>query len=386
MARRQTGRQSARKDGGTRRAVVIALLILFALYFYQSGMLDRLLQQMGLQTTTGSQTRQSSGDVRVIFTTPSLVYPDRRNQRPASPLLNAVIADIDAGKTSVIVAVFDLDVTPFVDALLRARQRGLTVRVIVDSENLETPEVSQQTGRLEAAGVGLRFDDREPFMHHKFVVVDQAIAWIGSWNITENDTFRNNNNMLRFAGPEIAADYTREFDQMFAGVFGTRKQSNVPNSPVQLGAARVQALFSPQDGVQAYVLQRLDAAQTSVRFLTFSYTADPIAEAMIAKAGAGVTVQGVFESQNANGSGSEYNRLRRGGISVFEDGNCYIMHHKIIIIDNQTVLTGSYNFTGSAERDNDENLVIIDDPVIARQYVEEFERVYAQAQNPSRCN
>jgi phosphatidylserine/phosphatidylglycerophosphate/cardiolipin synthase-like enzyme len=62
------------------------------------------------------------------------------------------------------------------------------------------------------------------------------------------------------------------------------------------------------------------------------------------------------------------------------------MHHKIIIIDNQTVLTGSYNFTGSAERDNDENLVIIDDPVIVGQYVEEFERVYAQAQNPSRCN
>jgi len=49
------------------------------------------------------------------------------------------------------------------------------------------------------------------------------------------------------------------------------------------------------------------------------------------------------------------------------------------------VITGSYNFTGSAERDNDENLVIVDDPALARAYLDEFDRVYAQAQAPARC-
>jgi phosphatidylserine/phosphatidylglycerophosphate/cardiolipin synthase-like enzyme len=49
------------------------------------------------------------------------------------------------------------------------------------------------------------------------------------------------------------------------------------------------------------------------------------------------------------------------------------------------MITGSYNFTGSAERDNDENLVIVEDTALARAYLDEFKRVYAQAQSPMRC-
>ena len=134
-----------------------------------------------------------------------------------------------------------------------------------------------------------------------------------------------------------------------------------------------------------YVLQRLQAAKRSIHFMAFSYTEDKISDAMIAKLKAGLTVRGVFESQNARGSGSMFGGMRGGGVDVLEDGNCYILHHKVIIIDERTVITGSYNFTGSAEKDNDENLVIVDDPNLARAYLDEFERVYAQAQAPTRC-
>jgi phosphatidylserine/phosphatidylglycerophosphate/cardiolipin synthase-like enzyme len=119
--------------------------------------------------------------------------------------------------------------------------------------------------------------------------------------------------------------------------------------------------------------------------MTFSYTADPISDAMIAKLKARLVVRGVFESQNAGGSGADFGRLKAGGVDVLEDGNCYILHHKVIVIDERTVITGSYNFTGSAEKDNDENLVIVDDPKLARAYLDEFERVYEQAQAPTRC-
>jgi phosphatidylserine/phosphatidylglycerophosphate/cardiolipin synthase-like enzyme len=61
------------------------------------------------------------------------------------------------------------------------------------------------------------------------------------------------------------------------------------------------------------------------------------------------------------------------------------MHHKVIIIDRRVVITGSYNFTGRAEEVNDENVLIIDHPGIAEAYMAEFERVYAQAQSPPRC-
>src|SRR6185436_6079146 len=114
-----------------------------------------------------------------------------------------------------------------------------------------------------------------------------------------------------------------------------------------------------------------------IHFMTFSYTEDKISDAMIAKTKAGLVVRGVFETQNAGGSGADFGRLKAGGVDVLQDGNCYILHHKVIVIDERTVITGSYNFTNSAERDNDENLVIVDDPNLARAYLDEFERAYA---------
>jgi phosphatidylserine/phosphatidylglycerophosphate/cardiolipin synthase-like enzyme len=191
--------------------------------------------------------------------------------------------------------------------------------------------------------------------------------------------------MLRFASRQLAADYTNEFEQLFAGRFGTTKRSATPYPQVRIGSTRVEVYFSPEDGVAKYVLQRLAAAKHSIHFMAFSYTADTIADAMIAKVQAGLSVRGVFESQNAGGTGAAFSRLKQGGVDVLQDGNYYILHHKAIVIDARTVITGSYNFTGSAEKDNDENLVIVDDPNLARAFLEEFQRVYAQAQAPTRC-
>jgi phosphatidylserine/phosphatidylglycerophosphate/cardiolipin synthase-like enzyme len=376
--------QPALRRGVTMRLVILALLLPLTIFLYQSGRLQQLAAHTVAQIGF-AQPKPQPGAIRAFFTTPALVYPDAPEQRPASPLLAAVLADLDAARTSVDLAAFDFDIPAMTNALLRADARGVVVRLVVDSENLETPEVSEQTGRLQRAGIAVHFDRREPFMHNKFVVVDGVVAWMGSWNLTDNDTWRNNNQMLRFASRQVAADYTNEFEQMFAGRFGTGKRSATPYPQVQLGDTRVEVYFSPEDGVAKYVLQRLAAAKRSIHFLTFSYTSSAIADAMVAQAQAGLPVRGVFERQNAGGTGSAFSRLRHGGVDVLEDGNCYILHHKLIVIDQQTVITGSYNFTNSAERDNDENLVIVDDPALAHAYLEEFQRVYAQAQAPARC-
>jgi phosphatidylserine/phosphatidylglycerophosphate/cardiolipin synthase-like enzyme len=390
MARRRKPTPRTASPGN----VLIALLLLLVVYLYQNGTLQRWWDSL---TRGGAPSNQpalatpapagagGAGDMQVFFTTTSLVYPDVRNRRPVSPLLQTVIADIDGAQKSVDLATFDFDIPEVTDALIRAKQRGAAVRLIVDSENLETPEVSKETGRLQSAGIPVHFDDREPFMHNKFLVVDDEVAWTGSWNVTTNDTFRNNNNWVRFANALLAANYTREFEQMFDGRFGSKKSSGTPYIRVQIGAANVEVYYSPEDGVAKYVVQRLKAAKTNIRFMAFSYTADDIADVMIAQKQAGLVVQGVFEKQNAAGSGAEYAKLKSGGIDVLQDGNCYILHHKVIIIDERTVITGSYNFTGSAERDNDENLVIVDDPALARSYLDEFNQAYAQAQTPTRC-
>jgi phosphatidylserine/phosphatidylglycerophosphate/cardiolipin synthase-like enzyme len=78
--------------------------------------------------------------------------------------------------------------------------------------------------------------------------------------------------------------------------------------------------------------------------------------------------------------GTEYDVFQQYGLDVRLDGNGGQMHHKVIIIDRSIVITGSYNFSASAETRNDENLVIIHSPVIAGYYLDEFQRVYDQAQ------
>jgi len=359
--------------------IVLGLLAALVLaYLYQEGWLQRAI-------ASSRQPADPAGAVQVFFTTPTLIYPDQPWQRPAVPLLQSVLADIAAARSSIDVASFDFDIEPLTAGLLAAQRRGVAVRLIVDSENLLTPEVSEQTGRLQRAGVAVRFDRREPFMHNKFLVIDGTTTWLGSWNLTTNDTYRNNNNMLRLVSRQLAADYANEFAQMLAGRFGTSKRSATPYPQVRLGAARVEVYFSPEDGVAKHVLRRLSAAKHSIRFMAFSYTAREIVDAMIAKARAGVSLSGVVEAQNATGSHAAYGTLSAAGLDVLLDGNCYILHHKVIVIDERTVITGSYNFTSSAEQDNDENLVIVDDPSLARAYLEEFARVYAQAQAPARC-
>lgn len=372
------------RQGRTFRWVLGLLGALLLAYLAQSGALvplgKSLAERVGLATPP-----RTSAELQAFFTTPNLVYPDLPWQRPAAPLLDRLLADIDAARGSIGLAAFDLDLPDLTQALLRAQRRGVLVQVVADSENLLAPEASEQLGLLERAGVVVQFDRREPFMHHKFAVIDGRITWLGSWNMTANDTWRNNNNMLRLASRQIADSYTNELNQLLAGRFGTAKRS-MQQPATRIGAAQVAVFFSPQDGVAQHVLDRLAAARRSIRFLAFSYTAAPIAEAMIARARAGVSVGGVVEAQNATGNNAAFAALQAAGIDVLLDGNCYILHHKLIVIDERTVITGSYNFTNSAEQSNDESLVIVDDAALARAYLEEFARVYAQAQAPTRCS
>lgn len=340
----------------------------------------------GLETAATPAPREvSGGSIQVFFTTPWLVYPDVPEQRTPPPFEQTLIADIDAAQASVDVATFDYNLMSVAEALVRAQQRGVRVRLALDRENLEKPEMARWAGQLEGAGIPIAWEETNAFQHSKFVIVDGGLVWTGSWNISENGTYRNNNNVLRLAVPALAENYTAEFEQMFGGEFGRGKQSLSPNPVIQLDTIPIENYFSPQDGIAEHIVAEVQQAERRIRFLAFSYTSDPIAEAMLERYEAGVPVQGVFENRNAGGIGAEYDRLKEAGADVWEDGNCYTMHHKVIIVDDETVITGSYNFSARAEDTNDENVVIFTDPVLAGHFVEEFQRVYAQAQQPTRC-
>jgi hypothetical protein len=85
-------------------------------------------------------------------------------------------------------------------------------------------------------------------------VIDDAIVWTGSWNLTENCTFRNNNNAVRIKSRQIAAAYRREFEQMHAGAFGTAKRSDVLRSATRINDGSIEIYFSPQGTELEFVI------------------------------------------------------------------------------------------------------------------------------------
>ncbi len=292
----------------------------------------------------------------------------------------AVAAAIDAARLSVDVAVYDFNLSSIRDALIHAYQRGVAVRMVMESDNMDEPEVED----LKKAGIEIVTDRREGYMHDKFVVIDRLEVWTGSMNFTTNDAYRNNNNYIRIRSSKMAEDYTTEFEEMFIeDLFSTDKRAANPNPTFTVEGTRLEVYFSPDDGVAAHIVELIQSAQHSIYFLAFSFTSDDIAEAILERAAAGVDVAGVFEkSQVASNTGDEYDALLNAGLDVRLDGNSRNMHSKVFIIDRQIVITGSYNFSANAEKSNDENIVVIYNADIAALYTAEFQKVLGQAKQP----
>jgi phosphatidylserine/phosphatidylglycerophosphate/cardiolipin synthase-like enzyme len=124
----------------------------------------------------------------------------------------------------------------------------------------------------------------------------------------------------------------------------------------------------------------IDEAKESIYFLAYSFTDDDLAGALVDRAENGVEVAGVLDAGQAKGNkGSDYELFRKYGLDIRLDGLPGSMHHKVLVIDEQTVVTGSYNFSQNARERNDENTLIMHSEEIAALFLEEFWRIFGQS-------
>ncbi len=261
------------------------------------------------------------------------------------------------------------------------RQRGLVVRMVMESDNADAREVQQ----IKDAGIPVVGDQHESLMHDKFVVLDRMDVWTGSMNFTVGAAYKDNNNLIHIRSAEVAQDYTTEFEEMFTHhLFGPDAVADTPYPKLTINGTPLEIYFSPDDKVASHILEILNDAQESIYFMAYTITSNDIGNAIIQRSQNGITVTGVMDEDQVNtGQGSEYDLFMQMGLGVWQDGNLKgLMHHKVFIIDEKIIITGSYNFTASAEEENDENVVIIFSPSVAKSYMEEFHRILDQAQQP----
>lgn len=295
--------------------------------------------------------------------------------------IDEVIADDVARATSrVDVAAFDLDAEPLVNALIALEADGITVRVVTDSDN----EALNSINRLRRNGISVVTDDRSALMHNKFIVIDDAIVWTGSLNYTTNGAYCNNNNAVRIVSDRLADNYTAEMDEMYEErSFGPRSPTDTPRRQLQIDRVLVENYFAPEEEIAPIIARVVESGRSEILFMAFSFTHEAIGEAILERAENDVTVRGVFETVGSETPFSYYPVLRDAGLStlsVRQDGNPRIMHHKVIVVDGEIVVFGSFNFSASANDSNDENVLIVHDPDFASYFVEEFEFVWDEAQ------
>jgi phosphatidylserine/phosphatidylglycerophosphate/cardiolipin synthase-like enzyme len=131
----------------------------------------------------------------------------------------------------------------------------------------------------------------------------------------------------------------------------------------------VQVYFSPNGGATEAVVNALDHATNSILVQAYSFTSAPIAQALANAHRRGLQVKVILDDSQRTEKYSEADFLRNSGIPPLIDARHAIAHNKIMIIDGYLVLTGSFNFTRAAEEHNAENLLLINDPILAKQYI-----------------
>jgi phosphatidylserine/phosphatidylglycerophosphate/cardiolipin synthase-like enzyme len=319
-----------------------------------------------------AETTGGSGDYfDVYFTSPVIPFDDvvtGGNEGHLVELINNAQVSIDA-------AMFEFNLQVVAEALIAAHERGVQVRIVYDDEHTEEdPQIEE----LIDAGIPATPDERSALMHNKFFVFDKQVVWTGSMNITENGAYRNNNNVIVIRSTRLAENYSAEFEEMFNGAFGPTSPANTPNPVVTLNGIRIESYFSPEDDPMPGLIAFAASAQTSIHFMAFSFTDVDLGAAMLERGSAGVELRGIFEARGGNTEFSECPRMLQSGFDVRMDTNPRTFHHKVVIVDGSAVAIGSFNFSTNAAESNDENLIIIYDPNVARLYEAEFEKWFNQ--------
>jgi len=267
---------------------------------------------------------------------------------------------LNSSQQSIDCALYDVDL-PEILSVLTTKSQAMPVRLVTDSATFK------KVSYLPFAQHG----KNSSLMHNKFCIVDRRIVLTGSFNPARKSLL-DNNDIVIITSRKPAANYEAEFEELWNGIFGG---GNKTRSPAD---ARISSYFCPEDFCSSRVRAALGSANKSIHFLTFSFTHRGIATELILKKRVGLDVAGVVEKRmDLNYSARDY--LMENGIRVCLDSNTHDMHHKVFVIDSRIVITGSFNPTENADHRNDENVLMIDDPLIAQDYEQQFNSLYSSA-------
>lgn len=344
----------------------------------------------------------SSGDMKAFFNRPvdhsvstgtDAVYLDHSMD-------DTLINYIGRAKESIDFTAYNFNnagISSIADALNAAHDRGVVVRVVYDinQNNFGTDDLNPAIGKMPSPVSEYPITG---IMHNKFIVFDalsddhnDPLVWTGSTNFTTGQINIDPNNVVIIQDKSLAIAHRMEFNEMFgtdgpqpdagASLFGPYKTNNTPHEFI-IGGSRVESYFSPSDNTHSQILKTLKSADTDLSVGTMLITKTDLAYAIRDKHEAGVKAT-VLVKDEASCTDPVVDILRNSLQEKFRvAGEAGIMHHKYVIVDQSDasadpiILTGSHNWSNSAQFRNDENTLIIHNQDLANQYYQEYMNRY----------
>lgn len=302
--------------------------------------------------------------------------------------LQAAIVDFIGGAQSKLeIAVQELDNPDIADAILAAKARGVSVRVVLEADYLrahasmpnpknsvaakkERHEINRELHNyLLRAKIHVNADFNAKIFHQKFIVRDGRAILTGSTNFTSTGTHKNLNHVVVIDDKAVAKCYADEFKEIRNGHFGKYNLANLkaPTEP-KVSGVRIKPLFAPDHSPEMEIMKQIAKAKRRVDFAIFTFSkSSGIDDQLILVRRNNIEVNGLFHRMAANQKWAPLDTLKAAGVNAelipSSDPATRIgkLHHKLMVIDEELVITGSFNYTGPANELNDENIMIIGD-------------------------
>jgi phosphatidylserine/phosphatidylglycerophosphate/cardiolipin synthase-like enzyme len=302
--------------------------------------------------------------------------------------LEKVIIDfIDGAKEELNIAVQELDNENIARAIIRARQRKVFVRLVLEygyltvTEALPDPwaiptgtegtEVNRRIyNAMLRAQVDVRTDINPSIFHQKFVIRDpdkpDAAVLTGSANFTDTDCHKNLNHVVVLKSKRASDIYGYEFKELIEGNFGLYRSRSYPApKDFDISGVRIRILFAPDHSPEMEIMKQMLKAIGQIDFAIFTFAqSSGIDDTMLVLQRSGINIRGLFDKGQGNQQWASTRILKSGNVKVFlaeKNPKLRKLHHKLMVIDKKTIIAGSFNYTEPANTLNDENIIIIGD-------------------------
>lgn len=284
------------------------------------------------------------------------------------------------------------------DAILKAKGRGVQVRGVVDSD-VNGKHYYTDTDKLIALLKDVRTDqekdlktkgffDASPkkkfnftgdLMHDKFFVIDARFVWTGSANISDTCVGGYNANIVGIIdSEEIAGWYTQEFDLMYGGQFHRDKgRTGVPGYHCT-EKRDVCVYFSPHGwAIKNAVVPAIDNAKKSIDIAMFYLTDREVAAKIIMAHRRGVKIRMIMDATGVRNKYSQWKIFRDAGIPVKVENWGGKMHMKAAVIDGEALIFGSMNWTKAGASKNDENTIVTYSQELSKEFSDFYETLWS---------